>query len=110
MPPGPAIEVACSTSGGMSGGPAFDQNGMLVGVFSVSLNKSDGRGPSQISLLAPALVQTITPAFLPHLYPGPVRLLDLDPNLCGVVQRDVIHSITDLETGIIRVEMRSWPG
>jgi Trypsin-like peptidase domain len=27
MPPGPAIEVACSTPGGLSGGPAFDRPG-----------------------------------------------------------------------------------
>jgi hypothetical protein len=36
-PPGPAIGVACSTTGGMSGGPVFDQNGMLVGILSKSL-------------------------------------------------------------------------
>ena len=64
MVPGPANEVACSTPGGLSGGPAFDQKGMLVGILSASLNHPDGRGPSQISLLWPALVQKITPAFL----------------------------------------------
>jgi hypothetical protein len=106
MPPGPAIEVACSTPGGLSGGPAFDQNGMLVGILSTSIDDPDGRGPSQISLLWPALVQTITPAFLPHLYPGAVRLLDLDAKLCGIHRRDVIHSTTDPETGVIRTEVR----
>jgi Trypsin-like peptidase domain len=42
MPPGPAIEVACSTPGGLSGGPAFDQNGRVVGILSSSLNHADG--------------------------------------------------------------------
>jgi hypothetical protein len=111
MPPGPAIEIACSTVGGMSGGPAFDQNGMLVGILSVSPNLADddGRGPSQVSLLMPALVQTITPSFLPNFYPGPIRLLDLPSDLCGIDGRDAIRSATASELGIIRVEMRDWP-
>jgi hypothetical protein len=108
MPPGPAIEVACSTPGGLSGGPAFDQNGMLVGILSTSIDDPDERGPSQISLLWPALVQTITPAFLPHLYPGPIRLLDLDPKLCGIHRRDVFHSTSGPETGVIPMEVRTW--
>jgi hypothetical protein len=107
MLPGPAIEVACSTPGGLSGGPAFDENGMLFGILSVSLNHPDGRGPSYISLLWPALVQTITPKFLPHLFPGAVRLLDVDPKLCAIDRRDMIHSTTDPETGVIRVEVRT---
>jgi hypothetical protein len=105
MPPGPAIEVACSTPGGLSGGPVFDQAGMLVGILSTSFDVPDGRGPSQVSLLWPALVQTITPAFLPRLYPGPIKLLDLDPNLCGIDRRDAIHSMTDNENGLF-----AWEG
>lgn len=106
--PAPVIEVACSTSGGMSGGPAFDQNGMLVGILSYSLDAPDGRGPSQISLLSPALVTTITPAFLSPPVPETVRLLDLDPRLCGIDRRDVIRSTTDRETGAIRLEWDTW--
>jgi hypothetical protein len=42
MPPGPAIEVACSTPGGLSGGPAFDKNGRLIGILSNSYDYPDG--------------------------------------------------------------------
>jgi hypothetical protein len=48
--PGPTMEVACVTHGGMSGGPAFDQNGMLVGILSASIKHPDGTGHSQVSL------------------------------------------------------------
>jgi hypothetical protein len=108
-PPGPAIEVACSTPGGLSGGPAFDRNGMVVGILSKSFDFPDGRGPSQVSLLAPALVQTITPSFLPNFYSGPISLLGLHPDLCGIDGRDAIRSTTAPELGIIRIEMRDWP-
>jgi len=109
--PGPVIEVACSTPGGLSGGPAFDRNGMLVGILSKSFNdQPDGRGPSQISLLAPALAHTVTPFFLPNFYHRPkISLLDLPPHLCGIDGRDAIHATTDSETGVICVEMRDWP-
>jgi hypothetical protein len=107
MAPGPAIEVACATPGGLSGGPAFDKNGMLVGILSGSVNHSDNDGHAQVSLLIPALVITINPTFL-HLYPGPVRLLDLNPNLFRIDGRDAIHATTDPETGIIRLEITSW--
>jgi hypothetical protein len=108
IPPGPAIRVECSTPGGMSGGPAFDQHGRVVGILSASYDHPDGFGPSYVSLAWPALVHTITPAFPPHLYAGPVRLLDLDPGLCGIDRRDVIEAIADPETGIIRIAWTPW--
>jgi hypothetical protein len=70
MVPGPAIEVACSTSGGLSGGPAFDKNGKVFGILSASINDPDGRGPSQISMIWPALAMTISPSFLEHHMPA----------------------------------------
>jgi hypothetical protein len=36
MLPGPAVQVATSASGGMSGGPVFDQSGLLFGIVSTS--------------------------------------------------------------------------
>lgn len=51
MLPFPCVQVDCHTLGGMSGGPAFDDQGRLVGILASSL---DG-GPSLISLLWPAL-------------------------------------------------------
>jgi hypothetical protein len=102
MPPGPAIEVACSTPGGLSGGPAFDRNGRVVGILSLSLDHADGRGPSIISLLWPGLVSEITPTFLPEHFSRNVRLLEFEH--CGIDRRDVIRWTTDERTGSTRVE------
>ena len=47
MLPGPAIEVECPAWGGMSGGPAFDKNGRIVGLLSSSYTgPNDTVGPS----------------------------------------------------------------
>lgn len=52
MLPGPSFSLECSTWGGMSGGPAFDLNGNLIGL----LTSSYGDDPiSFVSLLWPAL-------------------------------------------------------
>jgi hypothetical protein len=101
MPPGPAVEVACSTPGGLSGGPAFDQNGRVVGILSSSLDHADGRGPSIISLLWPALVAEISPTFLPEQFPANIRLLEFGP--CVIDRRDVIRWSID-EKGDTRIE------
>jgi hypothetical protein len=88
MLPNPVIEVACSTPGGLSGGPAFDKHGKVFGILSVSIDDPDGRGPSQISMIWPALAITIGPAFLERSMPASFRLLDLDDRLCGIDRRD----------------------
>lgn len=51
MLPWPTLEVDCPSFGGMSGGPVFDANGMLIGLLSSSYDT----GPSYISLLWPSL-------------------------------------------------------
>jgi hypothetical protein len=105
MAPGPAIAVSCSTPGGLSGGPAFDQYGKVFGILSSSLDHPDGRGPSLVSMTWPALAVTIKPAFLQHVMPASFglpasfRLLDLDDRLCGIDRRDVIRSIEDVAAG-----------
>lgn len=99
MVPGPAIEVACSTAGGLSGGPAFDQFGKVFGILSVSLNYADGRGPSQVSMVWPALVLPLTPFFLPHIFPTDTRLLDLSHDVCGIDRRDAIRWSRDPKPG-----------
>ena len=88
----PMIEVDCSTPGGLSGGAAFDKYGRVFGILSASLNHSDGRGPSHISMVWPALATPITPRFLEHGLPRSFRLLDLDDRLCSIDGRDAIHT------------------
>lgn len=105
---GPTIEVACVTDGGMSGGPAFDQTGMLVGILSRSINHPDGTGHSQVSLVVPALVKTINPSFR-QLYNGPVRLLDLNPDHYRIDGRDAIINFTENPvSGDIRLDIDGW--
>lgn len=105
--PGPILEVDCVTSGGMSGGPAFDKDGKVIGILSASMDYGDGAGHSLISLLAPALVARIShPAFL-NVYQqfgaDPLRLLDLPSELCGIEGREAIHEEVDPVTSIIRL-------
>lgn len=102
MLPGPAIAVACATPGGLSGGPAFDVSGRVVGILSASMDHDDGRGPSYVSLLWPGLVQPITSTFLPQSFPARVRLLDFE--FCTIDRRDVIRWSTDEQTGVTRIE------
>jgi S1-C subfamily serine protease len=61
--PWPMIAVDVGTPGGMSGGPAFDHEGRLIGV----LCASSGAGPDQyslISLLEPALSMSFPSAWV----------------------------------------------
>lgn len=99
MLPNPVIEVACSTPGGLSGGPAFDKHGKVFGILSWSQDHPDGRGPSQVSLIWPALTAVISPAFLEEHMPKTFRLLDLDYRVCGIDRRDVISTGIDTKSG-----------
>jgi hypothetical protein len=111
MAPSPAIEVACSTPGGLSGGPAFDKHGKIFGILSASMSiadPDDGRGPSQISMIWPGLAMTVSPAFLERFMPASFRLLDLDDRLCGIDRRDVIRTSVDAATGLIRMEWDNY--
>ena len=104
MMPSPVIEVACSTPGGLSGGPAFDKYGKVFGVLSASIDDPNGRGPSQISMIWPGLAMTIKPAFLERFMPASCKLLDLDDRLCGIDRRDVIRTSVDAATSLTRME------
>jgi hypothetical protein len=108
MLPSPVIEVACSTPGGLSGGPAFDKHGRIFGILSCSIDDPDGRGPSQISMIWPALALEIRPTFPEKNMPASFRLLDLDDKLCGIDRRDVICTSTDAETGLTGMEWDSY--
>jgi hypothetical protein len=104
--PGPTIEVACSTPGGVIGGSAFDKNGRVFGVLSRSFDHEDGRGPSYVSMLVPALARQIVPTFRPASPVEPIRLIDCA--LCDIERRDAVRwSIT--EDGLsTRIEWDEW--
>ncbi|MES0039642.1 serine protease [Mesorhizobium sp. M0046] len=75
MAPNPCIEVRCMTLGGMSGGPAFDQEGKLIGLLSSSFEHDEG--PSYVSLLWPALTAEMSSSWPPGITPVPISLLGL---------------------------------
>jgi hypothetical protein len=103
--PGPTVEVACSTPGGVSGGPAFDRSGRVFGVLSRSFNHEDGRGPSYVSMLVPALARQIVPTFHPASPAKPIRLIDCA--LCDIERREAIRwSLTG--DGMTRIEWDEW--
>lgn len=53
--PFPVLEVKSAALGAMSGGPVFDQYGMLVGVLTSSFTTEENDGPAYVSLIYPAL-------------------------------------------------------
>lgn len=88
---GPHIGISCEVLGGMSGGPAFDVMGNLIGVVSSSLPSADGQGPTFVSLLPPAFA-TQFPVYWLAKEPGvrSVRLADLPDPYVHIVDRSSI--------------------
>ena len=68
--PGPQVEVAMNTVGGMSGGPVFNADGHLVGLVSSSFETDDFQGPTFVSLIWPALVGDVTATWPHGFWPG----------------------------------------
>jgi hypothetical protein len=97
----PVLEVECSTPGGLSGGPAFDKDGKVVGILSSSINYPDGGGHSAVSLLFPGLVLPIRPTFLAQNAPERIRLIELEN--CSIYRRDAIRWSIQ-EDGQTRIE------
>jgi len=86
MLPWPTLEVNCPSFGGMSGGPVFDSNGLLIGLLSSSYDE----GPSYISLLWPALVTEFEGGWPTSLFKGKTTLLNLSPTLCKIDNPSVL--------------------
>lgn len=59
----PCVEVRVDTPGGLSGGPAFDKDGCLIGVLCSSVGSEDGNGPSYVSLIEPMLTEAFLVPF-----------------------------------------------
>lgn len=75
MLPTPCVEVRCLTVGGMSGGPAFDLNGNLIGTLTSSME--DDGGPSYVSLWWPTAGDLIDSVWPPGMVPLPTTLLEM---------------------------------
>lgn len=89
--PNPCLEVDISVVGGMSGGPAFDEAGRLIGVVSTSVSGGDGR-PTYVSLIWPNIVWPFKPVWPDKLYPETTTLKELALGLPpGVVNERAQH-------------------
>lgn len=105
--PSPCVEVDCPALGGMSGGPAFDENGFLIGLITSSL-EGDGNGPTFLSLSWPALIEPITPCWPSGLYKSPISLLDMDRRLCAIDRAEAIQISIDESTGTSVATYHHW--
>ena len=82
MLPCPCIEVNTLTLGGMSGGPAFDEGGKVVGILTTSIDHPEG--PSYVSMLWPVLTYEIETVWPNGIIETPYNLAQLGrvlPNL-----------------------------
>jgi len=101
--PFPAIEIACGSLGGMSGGAVLDQAGMLMGVISKGWVTEDGEGPTYAAWIINALNRTLEIPWPPGLYERSMHVLDLPKQLMRIEGRDAV-TIVDENT----YEYRIW--
>ena len=107
MIPWPVLEVSVSAHGGMSGGPVYDQHGLLVGLLCSSVDCGEENGISYVSLLWPALVSRFEGTWPRGFYKATQSLLELDPRVCGIDKREAIIASYDA-AGKIHAEYREW--
>lgn len=107
MLPWPCLEVDCGSRGGMSGGPVFDESGLLVGVLCSSF---DDAGPSYVSLIWPALC-------VPFIggWPDSIRWRDKAMNLvercahgCTIDKPEALHITYLPESGQVDTTYYAW--
>ena len=96
MLPGPTLEIATSASGGMSGGPVFDEYGLLVGVLSTSYGANDHIGPAYVSLLWQALTIPIDAEWPNGVHTPSKPLCEFGP-LCSIDRTDVLRRVGETE-------------
>jgi len=105
--PHPCFEVNCAAMGGMSGGPAFDENGFLIGLVTSSM-EGDLAGPTFLSLPWPAFAETINPIWPAGFYKEPTTLLKMDRRICGIHRPDAIELQEDRSSGKTIATYHHW--
>lgn len=109
--PWPVVMLDSAAFGGMSGGPAFDEAGKLVGLVSVSLSSEEGAAggsPTYVSLIWPALGHQITPVWPKKLYSGPTSLLSMDRHLCHIDRPEALDVEPNEPTGAPNIRYTAW--
>jgi len=106
--PWPVIEVACPSWGGMSGGPAFDKNGNLIGLITSSIESDEATGPSYVSQIWPALTASFEGGWPAVIFQGKRSLLEIDPRFCAIDGRENLEVIQNPD-GTAKVRFRIEP-
>lgn len=99
MLPGPCLEIECKSLGGMSGGPVFDNNGLLLGILSSSYDN----GPSYVSLLWNALTKVFIGGWPTGIYNHPKNLLDLSGKLSFIDKPEAF-----IKVGTNKYILKTW--
>ncbi len=72
MLPNPCAAISCLTLGGMSGGPAFDQHGNVIGILTSSFEHDEG--PTYVSFWWPVILDAIETIWPSDFVPLPTSL------------------------------------
>lgn len=108
MIPFAVLEVSTAALGGMSGGPVYDENGLLVGLVCSSLETSPGEGVSYVSLLWQAITIRFEPSFTITGLKSPTSLLEMNKvGLCAIDRPEVIEAIYE-DDGTIHTNYKIW--
>ena len=92
MLPWPCLEIDCPTWGGMSGGPAFDRNGFLVGLLCSSVGGvNELSGPSYISLLHKTLACSFPGGWPEHLVDGSAGLICTEKSKAAIEAPEAVQ-------------------
>jgi hypothetical protein len=101
MVPFPMIEIECGSLGAMSGGPAIDQSGHVVGILSSGWQ--DTKPPSNVAWIIHSLMFAVTPVWPPSLYEPETPILDLPDELITIVGKEKVEL-----TGFQEVTYTRW--
>jgi hypothetical protein len=107
MIPWPALAVDVSSRGGMSGGPVYDRNGLLIGPLCSSLDSGDDSGISYVSMLWPALTTRFEGCWPSGFYRSSQSLLELDRRICAVDKPEAIEA-TYKPSGRVHTQYHPW--
>jgi hypothetical protein len=107
MIPFPVLEVSTLALGGMSGGPVYDENGLLVGLVCSSLDTGGGEGVSYVSLLWSALTSRFEGVWPNGIYKSPTTLLEIcGVGLCAIDKPDAVSA--EYEENDVHTTYRIW--
>lgn len=102
---GPTIGIDCPSPSGLSGGPAFDDKGLLIGILSTSFGEES---PSAVSLIWPALAANFLGGWPGLSLPDKKNILTLPSGLCSIDKPEALTVQSDPTTGEYTVSYKEW--